>query len=137
MRLNWPEVAAVVLVSSLTACASAPAPPCHAGQRAAVEDTLYFGTQKPDGVVTSEEWSRFLAEEVTPRFPQGLTVLEAAGQWQSPTGTQVREASHVLQLVHPDDAADETRVAQVVAAYKTRFAQQSVLRVKVDACVSD
>src|SRR3954463_6899250 len=45
---------------------------------------LYFGTDKPDGAaVTEEEWTRFLAEEVTARFPDGFTVLEGYGQFRN------------------------------------------------------
>jgi hypothetical protein len=124
------------LLASLTACVSPP-PRCHSGERLAVEDTLYFGTQRPSGVVTSQEWSHFLGDVVTPRFPHGLTVSDASGQWLSGSGTAVRESTHVLQLVHPADAADDALVAGVVAEYKSRFAQESVLRVKVQACVSD
>lgn len=125
-----------MLLASLTACASPP-PRCHSGERLAVEDTLYFGTQRPNGVVTTDEWSHFLGEVVTPRFPRGLTVVDASGQWLSASGTPVRESTHFLQLVHPDDAADDALVAGVVSEYKGRFAQESVLRVKVQACVSD
>ena len=48
-----------------------------------VSEMLYFGTQTPDGAVTAEQWTQFLATDVTPRFPRGLTVWPAAGQWQS------------------------------------------------------
>ena len=106
------------------------------GEQPAIEDTLYFGTQKPNGIITNEEWRRFLEDAVTPRFPRGLTVSDASGQWLSANGSPVREATHVLQLVHPEDAADNALVARVIFEYKTRFAQESVLRVKVPACVT-
>src|SRR6185503_16288331 len=36
---------------------------------------LYFGSSKPDGsVVTEAEYQLFVNNEVTPRFPDGLTV---------------------------------------------------------------
>jgi len=123
-------------MASLTACVSSQQPRCHSGEQPAVEDTLYFGTQKPKGVVTNEEWTRFLQDVVTPRFPRGFTVAEASGQWLSASGSPVREATHVLHLVHPDDAANDALLAPVIAEYRTRFAQESVLRVKVKACVA-
>ncbi|MEX2248301.1 MAG: DUF3574 domain-containing protein, partial [Parvibaculum sp.] len=48
-----------------------------------VQTTLYFGLDRGDGGTVSErDWRRFLAEVVTPRFPGGLTVIDAYGQWR-------------------------------------------------------
>ena len=101
-----------------------------------VHESLYFGTAKPTGVVTPTEWAEFLKSTVTPRFPQGLTVWEASGQWRGADGELVREASHVLNLVHPDDTANEKAVLEIVAAYKVQFQQEAVLRTKAHACTS-
>jgi Protein of unknown function (DUF3574) len=137
MRLTWAEhVSVAALVLSLSACVAPQPLRCHSGEQLAVADTLYFGTQRPNGVVTIEEWSRFLQDVVTPRFPRGLTVSDASGQWLSANGSPVRESTHILHLVHPDDAADDALLAGVISEYKSRFAQQSVLRVKVNACVT-
>ena len=70
----------VGLIATLTACASAPTLPCKSSERLAVHDSLYFGTAKPTGVVTAEEWVEFLRTTVTPRFPPGLTVSQASGE---------------------------------------------------------
>ena len=136
MRSSWADASLLGLMSSLAACVSPLQPRCLGGEQLAVADTLYFGTQQPNGVVTNDEWSRFLEEVVTPRFPHGLTVAEASGQWLSAKGLPVRESTHVLQLVHPDDGPDDALVARVVSDYKNRFAQESVLRVKVKACIA-
>jgi hypothetical protein len=99
------------------------------GRRAHVE-RLYFGRNKGDvEVVTDSAWAAFLREVVTPEFPQGLTVWEAAGQWQGAEGRLGRERSFVLEIVHPLDSSGETRVERVIEAYKHRFGQESVLRV--------
>jgi hypothetical protein len=128
------SIAAVAL--ALTACASTHHHVCKAGEQVALHDSLYFGTAKPNGVVTPEEWAEFLRSTVTPRFPQGLTVWQASGQWRSSDGAILREASHVLNLVHPNDEASEKAVLEIVAAYKSRFQQEAVLRVKAHACAS-
>lgn len=136
MRSGWAEASLAALMATLAACAASPQPHCQAGEQRAVAESLYFGTQTPKGVVTHEEWTRFLEDVVTPRFPRGLTVSDASGQWQSATGSPVRESTHILQLVHPDNAMDDALIAQVIAQYKNRFTQESVLRVKVSACVA-
>ena len=63
---------------------------------------LYFGTDIKGGMqVTVEDWDKFLAEEVTPKFPDGLTVLEGYGQYRATNGKIVRENSKVLILLYP------------------------------------
>jgi hypothetical protein len=126
----------VALIATLTACASMPAPSCKRGEQLAIHDSLYFGTGKPTGAVTAEEWAEFLRDTVTPRFPQGLTVSQASGEWRGADGALVHESSYLLHLVHAGDASSEKNVAVLVSVYKERFQQEAVLRVKVQACVS-
>ena len=54
---------------------------------AQLRTTLYFGTTRPTGAVSELEWQMFLRDEVTQRFPDGLTVWDAQGQWKAPKGT--------------------------------------------------
>ena len=130
-------IAVIVFALALDGCASLPGVQCSAGQEPAIQDTLYFGTGIPGGgIVTPQEWSMFLTEVVTPRFPQGLTVSQAAGQWRGDDGAIVQEASYVLQLVHPDDAASAQYVVEIAAAYKMQFRQEAVLNVSESACIS-
>lgn len=92
---------------------------------------LYFGTGKPDGTaVTDEEWSGFLAEEITPRFPEGFTVLEAYGQFKDSGGNIVKEKSRCVILLYAkkNRAVNSVRVEQIRTAYKRQFQQESVLR---------
>ena len=96
-------------------------------------DTLYFGTQNPEGgVVTDAEWQQFLADEITSRFPSGLTTWEASGQWRDAHNVIERERTHIVQIVHPSNAETEGRIAAIIAAYKKRFAQEAVLHVRSD-----
>ncbi len=97
---------------------------------------LYFGTNKAGGLVTAEDWSTFLSDTVTPRFPQGLSVWQASGQWQSAAGPIIHESSYVLDIVHEESAVDEQAIAEIMNTYKERFQQEAVLRVKGTACVS-
>jgi hypothetical protein len=132
-RRAAPVLAALAL---LGACAAPGGPPCAPGERRAVSELLYFGSATPDGTVSAEDWSDFLGETVTPRFPDGLTAWPAAGQWRGADGGLVREASWVLSLVHRGDPAAEADVRAVAEAYKARFRQEAVLRVRSEACVS-
>ena len=92
---------------------------------------LFFGSAKPDGsVVTDEEFGAFVDEEVTPRFPDGMTLLVGRGQFRNGARSIVRERSFVLILLHPGpDPESSVGVESIRRAYKARFAQDSVLRV--------
>lgn len=143
--------ALALAAASLAGCATPAAPregvpppvavaaACPGGARPAVVLEAYFGRSGPPGAprVSEADWARFLAEEVTPRFPEGLTALDARGQWRDPaTGRIAREPSKMLVLVLPetDEAAARARLAPATAAYRQRFRQQSVLVVTRAAC---
>ena len=92
-------------------------------------ERLYFGRNIADTAVVSDSaWGAFIRDVLTPRFPEGATVWDASGQWRAPNGALVREPSYVVELLHPVTAESELRVQDVIDAYKTRFAQQAVLR---------
>ena len=82
-------------------------------------------------------WRRFVAREITPRFPDGLTVMEARGQWRNPASKRIiREQSNVVLIVLPGNAEDQDRLSEVAEAYKHQFRQQSVGIIVRQACVS-
>ena len=109
---------------------------CRANERAAIVDSLYFGTAMPGGSVTQADWQTFLAEVITPRFPEGLTAWAAAGQWRNPAGELQKEESYVLHVVHADEAKYDLAVREVIDLYKTKFHQEAVLRVRTPTCIS-
>jgi hypothetical protein len=123
-------------VLTVTACSSAYVVRCREGDQVAVHDALYFGTAKPDGVVSSEDWARFLNNTVTPLFPHGLISTTAAGQWLSADGEIVRENAHVLQILHPDNEASAKAIRAVMDGYKSQFKQEAVLRLRTHMCAS-
>jgi hypothetical protein len=98
---------------------------------------LVFGLSrkdKPD--ITQEAWQTFLEREVTPRFPDGLTVLVGNGQWRNGDGRTVREPARLL-LVWAAPAADLSgRIEAVREAWKREHSQESVLRAEAASCVA-
>jgi hypothetical protein len=111
-------------------------PQCAVGEQVSVNELVYFGTAKPSGSVSPEEWATFLSKSVTPRFPAGLSVWPASGQWQSAQGSIIKEASFVLNLVYAPSEASERAVRDLVTEYKLQFQQEAVLRVKSHACTA-
>jgi hypothetical protein len=102
---------------------------------------LYFGTSNKEtgGEYTNEEWLQFLADEVTPRFPDGLTVLTGLGQWLA-GGNVIQERSNVLIILHPlsNYAESSVKLEEIRDAYEQQFNQSSVLRTddSVGVCTS-
>ena len=124
------------------ACAAVPVlgaetKPCPAGTEPFAEYRLFFGRSQGNIEVVSEEaWRAFLADEVTPRFPDGLPVLDASGQWREGSGEIVRERTKLLLVLAPPGADAMRRTDEIAEAYKQAFGQSSVLRVVTEACVS-
>jgi hypothetical protein len=111
---------------------------CSAPQQSMQQVELMFGRNIGKRLgVSDAAWSRFLAREVTPRFPDGLSVLDAAGQWQDKTrGRVVREPSKLVMVVTADDAPARDKIAAIVAAYKEQFRQQSVGVISRPVCAA-
>ncbi|KLR06595.1 choline dehydrogenase, partial [Enterobacter hormaechei subsp. hoffmannii] len=100
------------------------------------QTTLYFGLNRPAGAqITGNEWQQFVDQDVTPRFRDGLTVFDARGQWLGNDGKVAREPSKALMLIHGKDAQSEKNIEALRGIYKSRFAQESVMRVDQPVCV--
>ena len=119
--------------------ASAQGPPCHAPALPMLRIELMFGRNVGDDLaVTEDAWARFLASEVVPRFPDGFTVVDAAGpRTDKPTANLfLAEPSKIIIIIAPDGPGTEQRIAAVEAAYKTQFQQQSVVVASRSVCAS-
>lgn len=117
---------------------SAPGPStaCAAGFDAFERDTLYFGRAIPaGGQVSNAQWTAFLDSVVTPAFPKGLTVIDAAGQWRGASGSVVREPSKLVVLLHSRSADDDAAIARIIDTYRQRFGQEAVLQERQSVCV--
>jgi hypothetical protein len=134
--MNAPGLLAILSISLAAGCGMPLPLSCPAGAQAMATETLYFGTKTPDGEVSGEAWKAFLDAEVAARFPEGLSVWRAEGRWRSASGAIVAEPSYILNIVHAADAKPEEAIRAVIAAYKARFRQESVLRVAMPACAS-
>jgi hypothetical protein len=109
-----------------------PIPPLgRKGALAFARTELFFGTDKPDGVVTDEQFQAFLDNQITPRFPDGLTVVKGDGQFRDSTGEIIKEASFILILLYPIESVKDSsrRIESIRRCYLLQFQQESVLRV--------
>jgi hypothetical protein len=118
--------------------ADAQALSCRGARQPKLVAELLFGRDigaKPG--VSETAWANFLAHEVTPRFPDGLTVSDAVGQSRNPaTGKIVQEASKRVEIVLPGNADDDPHLDAIVKAYRQQFHQHAVGVIVRSACVS-
>jgi hypothetical protein len=98
---------------------------------------LFFGQSRPGGVVSEAEFKAFVDARVTPRFPNGLTLLSGVGQFREASQAITVESSKLLILLYPrQDAEANRKIEQIRSDYKQTFQQQSVLRADEASCVS-
>jgi hypothetical protein len=110
---------------------------CAAPQKSMIEVEMMFGRNIGGHLgVTASRWAAFLAREVTPRFPDGLTVFDTTGQWRdAKTKAIVREPSKIVRII-TGDAEAQGKIDAIAEAYKREFRQDSVGIVSRPACVS-
>jgi hypothetical protein len=105
-----------------------------------VDTKLYFGLgivgDESHGI-SEQRWREFLDAQVTPRFPDGLSVVDVYGQWQGKGQTAPeRLRSKMLVIDYPDTPENRAKVEAIRAAWKQLTGDQSVLRVTQPAEVS-
>ncbi len=129
----------VISLLSLSACASHSkfSPQSNGSCAPKILERIYFGADSPDGPVSDQAWNEFLNTTITPRFPEGLTVFEANGQWFGLNNQIVKEKSRIVEIVHPDKLGLKDAVAEIATAYKKLFQQEAVLvlREPIEACL--
>jgi len=147
METNMGKLRHVILLSLFGAClfaagqpvaAQTPALSCTGALRSQQVAELLFGRDIGHRRGVSDSgFAHFVARELTPRFPDGLTITDATGQWRGPaSGRLVREATKRVEIVLPGHVDDQARLDAVVTACKREFRQQSVGVIVQWACVS-
>ena len=111
---------------------------CGDGFEELAEHSLFFGRSDSTGaeVVSEEAWNEFLADTVTPRFPDGLTVMDGRGQWQLESGAIQREGTKILYILTSTGDGGLVLLDEVSEEYRRRFGQESVLLTSSTTCVS-
>lgn len=134
-------VLAVALAGCITHRHAAPAPTLAAtcgdsGAKSTAE--MVFGRVSDDGRsgVSEAQFAQFLDTEVSPRFPSGLTAIDAQGRWTPPAGSMIREPAKLVMIVLPGERDDQRKLDAVQDAYKARFHQPAVLLNTHSDCVS-
>lgn len=99
---------------------------------------LFFGRDiKGRDPLTDAEWIEFVAQTITPNFPDGFTMIDGEGRWRNPQTGQIAGGRTKILLVAAKQAPDlGQRLSAVIDAYKAQFHQQSVGIIVRDSCAS-
>ncbi|MBF2065360.1 MAG: DUF3574 domain-containing protein [Calothrix sp. C42_A2020_038] len=136
LQQNLKSLTIVGLLTTTLACTSF-GTRAESFQKTLIKDELYFGLSKPGGQTVSEvEWQQFLNCVITPRFKEGLTVMDANGQYLSNSGKLTKEKSKLIILVYEANSTKNKMVQETISTYKKTFQQESVLRVTSNVHVS-
>ncbi len=127
----------LLAVIMLSGCASLP-PVCMPPAQAMATAEIYFGRNIGNRVgVSDAAFADFTAREITPRFPHGLTIVDARGQWRGVDhGRVVREPSKVVLVTFTDSAEARANLGAIAEAYKRTFRQESVLTTVRASCAT-
>jgi hypothetical protein len=131
-----PLVISILLLTPATSAAAEPLTCGHSQEPRVVLQLLFGRGQGNAGRIAQADWGDFVARELTPRFPDGFTVIDSTGQWLNPKRRIIiRETSEVVEIVLPGDTYDASKVDAVIDAYKRRFRALSVGLIVQTACV--
>jgi hypothetical protein len=138
MTRAGPLLILAALLAAAAGDAAAQSLSCHLPHKPMMDVELLFGRNIGNRLgVTEKNWAAFLAREVTPRFPDGLTVFDTSGQVRSKkTKAVMQEPGKIVRIIMAADPQAQEKIDAIVAAYKTQFRQESVGVVMRPACVS-
>jgi hypothetical protein len=133
----WPTGPVSAGAAFLIAFGAAPTPAAHARglrgadvRNAAGRNVFRLIRQRP----SLRHRGGVVALSRVGKFPDGLTVSDAHGQWRSGDGRIYREATHVLVILYKADATTDGKIEAIREAYKKQFHQEN-LPVRVDSTV--
>lgn len=93
----------------------------------ALKSEIYFGSSTTGGQIVGEQaWEDFVSQVVMPRFPSGLTILEARGR---SGGSAALDRVRLLVLVHPNNQDVQTRLGEIKMEYRKRFGSARIFHV--------
>jgi hypothetical protein len=128
---------AILTLAGTAGCTTLPSGNACAVGDAMVRTELYFGLEKKEGDITPKQWTAFVEREVAPRFPEGFSVIDARGAWFNREHQRtIHENSKIVVRLHAGTPEQERAIGEIIALYRARFAQESVMRIDAPACAA-
>jgi hypothetical protein len=129
------RVAVPLACLTLAGCASLDRA-CPAGHDGMRRVDLYFGRNIGQTAgVSEQEFAAFVEQEVSPRFPDGLTIADVQGRWRGQDGKIVREPSKVITLIVEKSDGAQQKIDAIRHASVAKFKQDAVMEISARVCV--
>ncbi len=81
-------------------------------------------------MVTKTEWDNFNETQIARIFKEGSTTINATGRWFDPVSHKlISEPTYVVSHCHKKSSLISKQIDSLRNIYKSKFQQQSVLRV--------
>ncbi len=95
-----------------------------------IETQMFFGLTEGNTRIPDDQWHDFIDKSVTPRFPDGFTILYGDGQYRASNNEIHKEPCAVLIILYQtvDHRRDDGLLNAIAQDYDRRFHQESVLR---------
>ncbi len=95
-----------------------------------LQTELYFGLLDGDGEeILESQWTDFLDSNITPRFPDGLTVLDVYGQYMLSSGDIIKQQTKILLVLHEDTDEYAQKIDTIISEFKALYNLEIVLEV--------
>lgn len=88
---------------------------------------LYFGLTEQGKKIPEKKWQQFVDEYITPNFPNGMTIMDAKGQWRNEQREITKEKAKVVILIVPNDNNTDSMIQFIRRKYRDLYHQESVL----------
>ena len=98
---------------------------CAVNRAAWREYKVYCGMSSRNGEVSEADWLRFCDRYVSAAFPDGYTVIDAAGYWRSGSDATEKERTKIILIVAPANVREKVR--SIARQYQKQFHQEAVL----------
>jgi hypothetical protein len=134
-------VAAALLISGTAGCAlngsAGPRSSTPPPQTEWIRTELFFGLTERGKAIDGAQWHDFVDRSITPRFPDGLTLVYGQGQYRGGDQAVHQEPTAILIVLHPKATRrrDDALLTAIAREYDQRFHQESVLRCDSEAQV--
>jgi len=100
---------------------------CNEISNPQIKTQLYFGMSNAIGEVPEADWQDF-REQVMENIFVGFTETSGSGYWVSQTGKKYYEKSIIITYTHQESQAEDQKIDSLIALFKSRFDQESVLQ---------
>ena len=111
----------ILFILLLVAAFAAPVQAATAVREDLVWYRLHLGMGKGDYAVAPQKMREFIDMEITSAFPDGFTITESRGQWQSPEHGLIRERTTVIDVQCSDTEENRHKVDAIADKYVKRF----------------